>query len=99
MAELDRPLPSLRSFLLRPTVRVPWLFPGHASVAPPLPSVRRQALDPALSQLGPTLQRADLEHEAEPDDLPVEALDQAGGGRRGAARGEHVVDDQHPLAR
>ena len=39
-----------------------------------------------------------LDQEAEADDVAAEPLDEAGGGRGGAAGGQHVVDDQHPLA-
>ena len=46
----------------------------------------------------PPVQRPDLDQEAEADDDPAELLDQPARGRRGATGGEHVVDDEDPLA-
>ena len=40
----------------------------------------------------------DLDQEAEPDDLAAERLDEPAGRGRRAAGGEHVVDDEDPLA-
>ena len=40
-----------------------------------------------------------LDEEREPDDDPAEPFDEAGRGRGGAAGRDHVVDDEHPLAR
>ena len=48
---------------------------------------------------GPPAEEVELDQDAEADDDAAERLDQPHGGRRGAAGGEHVVDDQDPLAR
>src|SRR5215211_274135 len=51
----------------------------------------------ALDQL-PALEELELDQGGDADDLAAQALHQAGRGPGGAAGGEHVVDDQDPLA-
>src|SRR5262245_12926418 len=62
------------------------------------PSERGQALHSVLAEAGAAVQVGQLEEESEPDDDAAERLDQAPGRRGRAARGEHVVDNEDPLA-
>src|SRR5260370_36317094 len=55
-------------------------------------------VDPVIDELRAAGEGRELEQEGETDDDPAEPLDQAGRGRRGTARRDHVVDDQHALS-
>src|SRR5205814_2850775 len=61
--------------------------------------IPKDRLDSAALELGPAAERHQLEQERETDDGSAQTLDQPGGRGGRAAGGDHVVDDQHPLAR
>src|SRR5512136_84708 len=44
------------------------------------------------------LEKRELDHGAEADDLPLEKLDQVDGAHRGGPRGDEIVDDEDALA-
>src|SRR5262245_16654095 len=50
-------------------------------------------------QIGTAVQEGQLQQYGQSDDLASGAGDELGGGLGGTAGGQHVVDDQHPLAR
>src|SRR5688500_1532243 len=50
-------------------------------------------------ELPSSTEEPELDDEGEPDDDASQALDEPHGGRGGAARRQHVVDDQRPLPR
>src|SRR5438445_709455 len=60
--------------------------------------VRHERHHVAAGQTVAPVQERELDHEAEAQDVGSQLLDQAGRSRRRAARGQHVVDDQHLLA-
>ena len=53
----------------------------------------------SLPELAAASEGVEFDDEAEPGDDAAERLDEHGGGRRGTAGGQHVVDDQDPFAR
>src|SRR5829696_6503949 len=50
------------------------------------------------AEVGSATEALDLDQESEPGDLAAEGLDEPAGGGCGAPCGEHVVDDEDPLA-
>src|SRR6185503_854453 len=64
---------------------------------PTPPSVLEDGVNRVAGELGASVQRDQLDEEGEGVHFPTEAGHQLGGRARGAARGQQVVDDQHPL--
>src|SRR5437588_1531679 len=54
---------------------------------------------PPLAESARTTQCRELDEKRDGDDLAADLLDERGGRRSGAARGEQVVDDEHAFAR
>src|SRR6266540_3328238 len=88
-----RPLSWSSSYLLRDPLGISTTTGTPASGSVPDEAEELIALD----LLAP-VQEAELDEGGDADHLAAEPLDQPGGGPRGAAGGEHVVHDQHPLA-
>src|SRR4029450_13146986 len=95
-----RPVSWASSYLLRDPLGIStttWIgtspAPGVAATSVPDEAEELVALD----QL-PALEELQLDQGGDADALPAEALDQPGRGPGGAAGGQHVVDDQDPLA-
>src|SRR5215218_10557532 len=94
-----RPVSWSSSYLLRDPLGIStttWIgtsAPGVAATSVPDEAEELVALD----QL-PALEELKLDQGGDADDLAAEALDQPGRGPGGAAGGQHVVDDQDPLA-
>src|SRR6266508_3263929 len=102
-----RPLSWSSSYLLRDPLGISTttgtpvsLSTGGLGLSPPDPpgSVPDEAEELIALDLLAPVQEAELDEGGDADHLAAEPLDQPGGGPRGAAGGEHVVHDQHPLA-
>src|SRR4029450_4069793 len=99
-----RPVSWSSSYLLRDPLGIStttWIGCSSEGVGlrpPGPPSVPDEAEELiALDQLS-ALEELELDQGGDADDLAAEAFHQAGRGPGGAAGGEHVVDDQDPLA-
>src|SRR4029450_783347 len=99
-----RPVSWSSSYLVRrrvgltTTTWIGWSSGGVGLRPPGPPSVPDEAEELiALDQLS-ALEELELDQGGDADDLAAEAFHQAGRGPGGAAGGEHVVDDQDPLA-
>src|SRR5215211_5686679 len=76
----------------------PWSTGGLGLSPPDPPSVLDEAVELIAFDQLPALEELELDEGGDAHHLAAEALDEAGGGPGGAAGGEHVVDDQDPLA-
>src|SRR5215211_4778303 len=93
-----RPVSWSSSYLLRDPLGIStttWMgsSPSGTDISVPDEAEELVALDPL-----PAFEELELDQGGDADDLAPQALDQAGRGPGGAAGGEHVVDDQDPLA-
>src|SRR5215217_7541063 len=93
-----RPVSWSSSYLLRDPLGIStttWMgsSPCGTDISVPDEAEELVALDPL-----PAFEELELDQGGDADDLAPQALDQAGRSPGGAAGGEHVVDDQDPLA-
>src|SRR5438309_11191202 len=65
----------------------------------PVSLIAQHRVYPAADELGTAAELDELEQECEARDDPTQPLDEAGRRRGRPAGCDHVVDDQHPLAR
>src|SRR5215218_669941 len=88
-----RPVSWSSSYLLRDPLGI-----STTTGTPVSRSVADEAVELIALDLLAPVQEAELDEGGDADDLAAEPFDQPGGRPGGAAGGEHVVDDQHPLA-